>query len=60
MYRKVLLQLEKLKKYYKAYAESGNETKKDLLYKVNGELVAHKKQPISRATLYNYIKLYEG
>ena len=47
-------------KYYTIYAESdGRETKKDLLYKVNGELTSHGKQPISRATLYNYIKMYE-
>jgi len=48
-------------KYYESYLNSGGtETKKDLLYKVNGELTAHKKQPISRATLYNYMNLYDG
>jgi len=45
-------------KYYKAHKDT-HESKKDLLYKINGELKSNGKKEISRATLYNYIKLIE-
>lgn len=40
-------------------ASTGSETVTALLYTVNGKLKDAGKQPISRATFYNYRKLYE-
>ena len=47
-------------KYMKAVKEAESTTVTDMVAIINGKLTRAGKQPISRATFYNYKKLYES